>query len=285
MAYVAVVQDRPPILRAGLVAVFYLCARPLFRRVEMLNTVALAALAILFVKPSSLADPSFELSFLAAGVIAGLALPWMERTSVPYREGLRHLGDTTRDAGHPPRGRAVPDRNARGGAQWLAARLPERLAPRASALVTLLVRAGLRLWEIVLLSAVIQWGMMPAAGAGFSPREPFRASHQHSRGDLDRADRAAGLSDARGHIRVGAAGRGAGKNARVLRGAAARHRRMVQPPAARLLSDPGVARVAGGGVFRGVYSAGGGCARGGGAAKTDEAPGAACRRPSPGWSG
>ena len=84
-------------------AALYLCARPLFRRIELLNTVTLAALAILFWKPSSLADSSFELSFVAAGAIAGLAVPWMERTSAPYHQGLRHLGDVTRDAQHPPK--------------------------------------------------------------------------------------------------------------------------------------------------------------------------------------
>ena len=70
-AYVGVVQDRPPIFRAALMAAFYLLARPLFRRIDLLNTVALAALALLIWKPSSLSDSSFQLSFLAAGVIAG----------------------------------------------------------------------------------------------------------------------------------------------------------------------------------------------------------------------
>ena len=42
-AYVGVVQDRPPILRAALMAAFYLLARPLFRRIDLLNTVALAS--------------------------------------------------------------------------------------------------------------------------------------------------------------------------------------------------------------------------------------------------
>jgi competence protein ComEC len=98
-----VVQDRPPILRAALMAALYLCARPFFRRVELLNTVALAALVILAWSPSSVVDSSFQLSFLAAGVIAGLALPWMERTSEPYRAGLSHLGDVTRDGAHPPK--------------------------------------------------------------------------------------------------------------------------------------------------------------------------------------
>jgi competence protein ComEC len=165
-AYVGVVQDRPPILRAALMAAFYLCSRPLFRRVELLNTVAIAALAILVWKPSSSVDSSFQLSFLAAGVIAGLALPWMERTSAPYRAGLWHLGDVTRDGAHPPRV-AQFRIEMRAAAQALTPRLPQWLQPRAGALLAAPVRAGLRLWEIVLLSAVIQWGMMPLLAQDF----------------------------------------------------------------------------------------------------------------------
>jgi competence protein ComEC len=165
-AYVGVVQDRPPIFRAALMAALYLCARPLFRRIELLNTVALAALAILFWKPSSLADSSFELSFVAAGVIAGLAVPWMERTSAPYHQGLRHLGDVTRDAQHPPKV-AQFRIDLRAATGRVAAHLPQWLAPRAGRLVTMPVRVGLRLWEIVLLSAVIQWGMMPLLAMDF----------------------------------------------------------------------------------------------------------------------
>ena len=165
-AYVGVVQDRPPIFRAALMAAFYLCARPLFRRIELLNTVALAALAILFFKPSSLMDSSFELSFVAAGVIAGLAVPWMERTSEPYLQGLRHLGDVTRDAQHPPKVAQLRI-DLRAATVRVAAHLPQWLEPRASRLVAMPVRAGLRLWEIVLLSAVIQWGMMPLLATDF----------------------------------------------------------------------------------------------------------------------
>ncbi|MGA3292638.1 MAG: DNA internalization-related competence protein ComEC/Rec2 [Candidatus Acidiferrales bacterium] len=159
-AYVGVIEDRPPVLRAGLMAAFYLCARPLFRRVELLNTVALAALAILVWRPSSLRDSSFQLSFSAAVVIAGLALPWMDRTSAPYRAGLRHLGDVTRDSAHPPKV-AQFRIDARAAAEWIGSRLPQWLAPRARTFVTAPVRAGLRLWEVVLLSVVIQGGMIP----------------------------------------------------------------------------------------------------------------------------
>jgi competence protein ComEC len=165
-AYVGMVQDRPPILRAALMVALYLCARPFFRRVELLNTIALAALVILFWKPSLLVDSSFELSFLAAGVIAALALPWMDRTSAPYRAGLAHLGDVTRDIVHSPK--VIQFRiEMRAAANWLAARLPHRFASRASALIAAPVGIGLRLWEIVLLSVVIQWGMMPILAQDF----------------------------------------------------------------------------------------------------------------------
>jgi competence protein ComEC len=166
MAYVGMVQDRPPILRAGLMVALYLCARPLFRRVELLNTIAIAALAILLWRPSSLADSSFQLSFLAAGVIAGLALPWLDRSSEPYRAGLAHLGDVTRDVVHPPK--IIQFRiEMRLAEQWLALRMPPWAAKRADFLLALPIRAALRLWEVALLSAVIQWGMMPLMAQDF----------------------------------------------------------------------------------------------------------------------
>jgi len=165
-AYVGIVQDRPPILRAALMIALYLCARPLFRRIEVLNTIALAALAILVWKPSSLADSSFQLSFLAAGVIAGLAIPWMERTSEPYLAGLAHLGDVTRDVVHPPK--VIQFRiEMRAAEHWLATRAPKWMAARVGTMLTLPVRMGLRLWEVALLSAVIQWGMMPLMAQDF----------------------------------------------------------------------------------------------------------------------
>jgi competence protein ComEC len=165
-AYVGIVQNRPPILRAALMVAFYLCARVLFRRVELLNTIAIAAFVILFWKPSSLADSSFQLSFLAAGVIAGLAMPWMDRTSAPYRAGLAHLGDVTRDVAHAPK--IIQFRiEMRLAAQWLASRLPHLNTARIQALLAAPVRLGLRLWEIALLSAVIQWGMMPLMAQDF----------------------------------------------------------------------------------------------------------------------
>src|ERR1700722_4768524 len=166
LAYVGIVQDRPPILRAALMAGLYLLARPLFRRVDLLNTIAIAAMVFLPAKPSSPFDSSFQLSFLAAGVIAALAIPWMERSSVPYRNGLSHLGDVTRDAGHAPK-IAQFRIEMRAASQWLGGRLPQRFAARMNGLLSLPIRAGLRLWEIVLLSLVIQAGMLPLLARDF----------------------------------------------------------------------------------------------------------------------
>jgi hypothetical protein len=126
-AYEGTVQDRAPILRAALMAALYLCARPPFRRGELLNMVAVAALILLIWRPSSLGDSSFQLSFLAAAVIAGLALPWMERSSAPYCAGLNHLGDVMRDTAHAPK-IAQFRIEMRAAVQWLAGRVPARIA-------------------------------------------------------------------------------------------------------------------------------------------------------------
>ncbi len=159
-AYLGVVQDRPPILRAALMTAIFLCARLFFRRVALLNTVALAAIFLLAARPSDLFESSFQLSFLAAGVIAGLAIPWIDRTSTPYRRALEHLSDVTRDRLHSPR--ATQFRlDLRAAAAAVAKRAPERVAPHIESFFLLPVRFGLRVWEIFLLSFCIQLGMTP----------------------------------------------------------------------------------------------------------------------------
>ncbi len=158
--YAAIVQDRPPILRAVFMAAFFLCSRLFFRRVDLLNALAVAALVILFARPSALTDASFQLSFLTIATIGALAVPWMDRSSGIYRRALEHLGDVTRDGAHPPR--AVQFRlDLRAAAAWLSRHLPQWLSARATSLVILPCSVALGLWEIFLLSATIQLGMMP----------------------------------------------------------------------------------------------------------------------------
>lgn len=158
--FVAIVEDRPPIERAALMAALFLLSRLLFRRVELLNTIAVAALVLLVARPTSLADPSFQLSFLAAGMIGALALPWVELSSAPYRRALYHLGDVSRDDTHPPRA-AQFRLDLRAAANGLAQRLPRTLAARSAALVTLPFRVVFRTWEVLVITAAIQLGMLP----------------------------------------------------------------------------------------------------------------------------
>ena len=158
-AFAAIVEDRPPILRATLMAAAYLASRVWFRRVPLIHVVALAALAILAFRPSELTDASFLLSFLAAGSIAALALPWIDASSEPYRRALDHLGDVTRDAAHAPRP-AQFRLDVRAASRWEAARVP-RVAPWMDRMVALPLRIAFRLWEFIVLTAALQLGMSP----------------------------------------------------------------------------------------------------------------------------
>jgi competence protein ComEC len=169
--YVAIVQDRPPILRAALVATIYLLARLIFRRTALLNSVGLAALAILIVRPSELADPSFQLSFLAALTIAGVAAPLLNRSAEQYRRALDHLGDVTRDGAATPRA-AQFRLDLRATANWLAPRLPRSLSRFAASSVTTPCRVLLRLWELVVISVAIQIGMLPLMAQYFHRISP-----------------------------------------------------------------------------------------------------------------
>ena len=158
--YAAIIEDRPPIVRATLMAGAYLVGRLLFRRVALLNAVGVAALAILAARPSELGDASFQLSFLAAATIGGVAAPLLERTAERYRRALDHLGDVTRDAAHSPR--VTQFRlDARAVAKWLASHLPQPVSRLAGGMVTTPCRVTLRLWEIAVISATLQIGLTP----------------------------------------------------------------------------------------------------------------------------
>jgi competence protein ComEC len=165
-AYVAVVEERAPVLRAGMMAAIVVIGGFFYRRLELLNSAAVAALILLTARPLALLDSSFQLTFVAIGCIAGLALPWLERTAQAYVRALRGWRDVTRDAAHEPR--AIQFRiDLRSLAQWLSAHLPQRLGkPTGDAIV-----GGLslifRVWELLVLTMVLQAGMLPLMARDF----------------------------------------------------------------------------------------------------------------------
>jgi competence protein ComEC len=101
-AYVAVVEQRPPVLRAALMATVVVTGNFLYRRLDLLNSAALAAMVVLLARPLALRDSSFQLTFVAIGCIAELALPWLSTTVQPYVKALQGWRDVTRDAAHEP---------------------------------------------------------------------------------------------------------------------------------------------------------------------------------------
>ena len=166
IAYVAIVEDRPPIFRAALMATIVLLGRLFYRRLDLLNTAATAALLILIASPRALSDPSFQLSFLAMAAIGGIGVPWLDGAVEPYFRALGHLDDATRDGSHAPRV-AQFRIELRWAARLLAVRLPARLRRFSQALVTLPVRFSLRVWELFAISLVLQFGMLPVMALYF----------------------------------------------------------------------------------------------------------------------
>ena len=165
-AYVAVVEQRAPVLRAAMMAAMLVLGGFFFRRLELLNSAALAAVILLAAKPLALRDSSFQLTFVAIGCIAGLALPWLEKTVQPYVRALRGWRDVTRDAAHEPR--ATQFRiDLRSLTQWLFGRLPLRLGKPAGDAVVGGLSLTFRVWELLVLTVALQTGMLPLMARDF----------------------------------------------------------------------------------------------------------------------
>jgi len=148
--YLLLADDRPPIERAVWMVSLYLLARLLFRQVALANTTALAALALLLVRPQWLFDTGFQLSFSAVFLMALLAVPWLERSSLPYRQALAGLDDPERD-----------DMFAPHQAQFrLDLRdLALHLGPVRRLLVPA-VRGALNVWDILVISFAVNLGFI-----------------------------------------------------------------------------------------------------------------------------
>ena len=96
-AYAFVTGVGPPVWRAALMLAIYLGARFLYRERSMLNALGAAALGVLIFDPHALFGASFQLTFLSVLIIAAIGVPVLERTTVPYAEGLRLLRSTSYD--------------------------------------------------------------------------------------------------------------------------------------------------------------------------------------------
>lgn len=165
-AYVAVVEERAPVLRAGMMAAIVVFGSFFYRRLELLNSAAVAALILLVARPLSLRDSSFQLTFVAIGCIAGLALPWLEKSVQPYVRALRGWRDVSRDAAHEPR--PIQFRiDLRSLSQWLSARVPHRLGRPTGDVLVGGLSLTFRIWELLVITLALQTGMLPMMARDF----------------------------------------------------------------------------------------------------------------------
>ena len=192
LAYVSVVEQRAPVLRAGLMAAIVVIGGFFFRRLELLNSAAVAALVLLVARPSALRDSSFQLSFLAIGCIGGLAMPWLEGTVQPYARALRGWRDVTRDAAHEPRA-AQLQIDLRSVARAIENQLPARISTLPGTLGVGVLGLMFRVWELLVLTLALQVGMLPLLAGEFHRITLSAPLANFCGGATDGADRSRGF--------------------------------------------------------------------------------------------
>jgi len=144
-----------PVQRSFWMVTLYLLARLLFRERNSLNAIGFAAVCLLALDPRSLSGASFQMTLLSVLIVAGVTVPIAEHTFGPYLQASRNLGLIVIDPALAPR-LAQFRVTLRLIADHLRPFLGRRLAlflPAAS------VRLGLRICELLLISATIELAM------------------------------------------------------------------------------------------------------------------------------
>jgi competence protein ComEC len=153
--YAFVVGVGPPVWRAALMLATYLGARLLYRERNMMNAIGAAALGILISDPHALFGASFQLTFLAVFMIAGIGSPILERTTLPFARGLRLLQAASYDLHVAP---AVAQ--FRLDLRLIAGRLRRFIGGRLSfALPAIVMRVAIGFGELLFISALMQAGL------------------------------------------------------------------------------------------------------------------------------
>ena len=161
LVYAGLVEQRAPTLRATLMIAVYLLARLLYRHHAGLNAIGFATLILLAHRPPWLFESGFQLSFAAALLIAGLAVPILERTTEPYRRALVRVEDIRLDdIQEPPQAQFRLE--LRRSISWVRARLrlSEEQASRSTGLLIAPIRLVIWTVNMLLFSAVLQLGLL-----------------------------------------------------------------------------------------------------------------------------
>jgi competence protein ComEC len=155
--YAFIAGMNAPVVRAAAGFSLFLVASFCFRKIRVLNAVAVIGIIYLLIDPEQLFDAAFQLSFLSAAAIAGFAMPTMERWSEPLRMSVKRFdqpGYDPRVPGHAAEWRVELRLLARTLQCWsgLSINAAQFVVAR-SALVAAYVM------DVVIVSACVQFGL------------------------------------------------------------------------------------------------------------------------------
>jgi competence protein ComEC len=155
VAYAFLTAVGAPVWRATLMCAIFLGTRLLYRDRAMVNALGAAALGLLVFDPRQLFTASFQMTFLCVLIVAAIALPLVERTSRLYRQALAHWDADDYGGSLPPRVAQF-----RADLRLIAGRLALFIGkPWSLRLVRGITITGLRVFELLLVSAVMQMGL------------------------------------------------------------------------------------------------------------------------------
>jgi len=152
LAYALFTGFGQPVQRAFWMLTIYLTGRLLWRERRPLNAVGLAALVMLVIHPAALLDAGFQMTLLSVFAVAGIAVPFAEKTFGPYLHATRNLSLHPLDPTLPPRAAQfrVTLRMFAEALQPLTGRwLAQRVMPRA-------LRLTLQILELLVTSLSIE---------------------------------------------------------------------------------------------------------------------------------
>jgi competence protein ComEC len=102
VGYAFLTEVGAPVWRATLMCAIYLGTRLLYRDRAMMNALGTAALVLLIFDPRQLLTASFQMTFACVAIVAGIAIPILQRTTQLYRRGLGAWDSNAYAATLPP---------------------------------------------------------------------------------------------------------------------------------------------------------------------------------------
>ena len=168
VAYAWLIAARTPTVRATLMLGLYFIARAWYRERQPLNAVGAAALLLLALHPLDLFAAGFQMSFGAATLLAGIVVPLLANSSRPLVRATRRLGDTDFDEAFAPRVAQF-----RIDLRMLATRLGWIWHPLGWRIMPFLLRTVLELYEVLVVSLVLQIGFTGFMAVYFHRANPW----------------------------------------------------------------------------------------------------------------